>query len=126
MPQSCVIDVNMAAAVASAKTCTVTVRLQHCDTSGGSYVDYAATGGGYAANNPTPPANAGPQTLVIAPQAILPNHVMAFYNLAGAKRFIKAVVNSTFTNTTTDTNTVAACVILGGINELLAAQPANA
>lgn len=125
-PQSCVLDCNITAAVASGKTCTVTVRLTHSDASGSGYTDFNNTAGGYSANNPTPPTNAGEQTLVIAAQSAGPNHAMAFYNLAGAKRYLKAVVNSAFTAANTDTDTVALSVIFGGIDDLLAAQPANA
>lgn len=126
-PLSCVIDANLLVSNTNTKTCTVTLRLQHCDTSGGSYTDFAASGGGYSPNNPTPPANAGPQTLVLSGTiSAVASHLMAFYNLTGAKRFIKAVINSTFTASSADTANAAVSVMLGGINELLAAQPANA
>lgn len=115
-PRSVVLDANLTAAVTSAKTATVTLKLFDCDTVGGSYTEY--TTDPTSSLGPTPPLNHGPQTLVIAAQSAGPNHLMAFYNLAGARRFIKGVLHIVFTASGTDTVDGAISVILGGSDEL--------
>lgn len=94
---SCVLDVECGAATGSPSSFTLDVKLQHSDASGSGYADL--TGAAVA-------------------QITAAGRKRKSVNLAGAKRYIRAVTVVTLTGGSTPTLPNAAIVILGGADSV--------
>lgn len=82
-----------AAASGTPTAVTAVLKIQDCDTSGGSYTDFKSL-----------------ETVLDIKTAVAKQYMI---NLAGAKRYIKVVFDSTYTAGTTPANVVAAKMVLG-------------
>lgn len=107
---SAVLSVASLPTIASAKQVTVTVRIQDTTDSTGAT--------GWADFTKGAPGGANPAGVVYTHAVTgVGQLINVNYDLSGAKRYIRCVVNATHTATGTDTTAYAAVVTLGGENE---------
>lgn len=104
---SAVISVPINATLSATKNVIVSQRLQHSADGSTGWTDFLLGA----------PSGANPAAQTYSTTGTSTQFQSANYDLSGAKRYIRQVLNAHHSNTTTDTTILAGQVMLGGENE---------
>ncbi len=108
--RSCLVLVQQALAITTAKTMVTKIRLQDAAASGGPWADFgnAQAGSLYATTGKT-----------IARTGATQNDVtQVWWDITGARQYLRCVITPTLNNGATDTSTITAILLFGGVQEL--------